>query len=118
MNGDAIFVLLASVFALSAALLTWLAVDLGTTTLTRYRETFTERTRFQVQEFFLFIDPRKVFAANIATMVMGAMGVWLVSGSALLGPSPARRRPCCRGCCTAGCACAAFSSSRNSCPTP
>lgn len=85
MNADALFLLLGLVFALSAALLTWFAIDLGTTTLTRYRETFTERTRFQAQEFFLFIDPRKVFVANMAAMFLVALVVWLVSSSSLLG---------------------------------
>jgi tight adherence protein B len=72
------------VAALSVALLTWFAVDMGTTTLARYRASFTERARFQVQEFFLFVDPRKLFVANLAVMALGAVAVWLVTGSALI----------------------------------
>ena len=72
------------VAALAAALLTWFAVDLGTVTLARYRAQFTERARFQAQEFFLFVDPRKLFAANLAVMVLGAAAVWLITGSLLL----------------------------------
>lgn len=72
------------VVALAAALLTWFAVDLGTVTLARYRAQFTERARFQAQEFFLFVDPRKLFAANLAVMVLGAAAVWLITGSLLL----------------------------------
>jgi tight adherence protein B len=69
------------VIALSAGLLTWFVIDIGTSTMARYRASFTERTRFQVQEFFLFIDPRKLFFANLALMALGAILVWIVTGS-------------------------------------
>lgn len=85
MNSDTIVLFIVVVFALSAALLTWLAIDLGTGTMARYRSTFTERAKFQAQEFFLFIDPRKLFAANIAVMSVGGVLMWLTTGSALLG---------------------------------
>ena len=85
MNSDTIVLFIVVVFALSAALLTWLAIDLGTETMAKYRSTFTERAKFQAQEFFLFIDPRKLFAANIAVMSVGGILVWASTGSALLG---------------------------------
>jgi tight adherence protein B len=85
MNNDTIFTFIIIIFALSAALLTWFAIDLGTGTMAKYRATFTERAKFQAQEFFLFIDPRKLFAANIAVMAIGGVLVWLATGSALLG---------------------------------
>lgn len=85
MNNDTIFAFIVAVFALSAALLTWFAIDLGTGTMAKYRSTFTERAKFQAQEFFLFIDPRKLFAANIAFMSIGGVLVWLATGSAFLG---------------------------------
>lgn len=72
------------VIALSAGLLAWFAIDIGTVTMARYRANFTERAKFQVQEFFLFIDARKLFAANLASMTLGALLVWIASGSALL----------------------------------
>jgi tight adherence protein B len=50
----------------------------------RYREHFTERTRFQAQEFFLFIDPRLLFSINLGIMLIGALLVWLVTGSLTL----------------------------------
>lgn len=84
MNTHAVVLGFTMVVALSAALLTWLAFDIGTTTLTRYRATFTERARFQTREFFLFIDPRKLFAANLAVMVLGAFALWLLTGSVLI----------------------------------
>lgn len=85
MDHQALFFFIVTVFALSAALLAWFVVDLGTVTLARYRASFTERAKFQAEEFFLFIDPRKLFAANLAVMAIGGMLAWLASGSALLG---------------------------------
>ncbi len=85
MSQQTILLVITLVIALSAALLTWFVIDMGTGTLTRYRSTFTERARFQAQEFFLFVDPRKLFAANLAVMAIGGCLVWLATGSALLG---------------------------------
>jgi tight adherence protein B len=82
---DTIIILIVAVIALSAALLTWFAIDLGTGTMAKYKATFTERAKFQAQEFFLFIDPRKLFIANIAFMAIGGLLMWLTTGSALLG---------------------------------
>jgi tight adherence protein B len=76
---------LMTVVAVSAALLTWFVIDVGTGTMARYRATFTERAKFQVQEFFLFIDPRKLFVANLAVMAIGGTLTWSGTGSALLG---------------------------------
>jgi tight adherence protein B len=57
----------------------------SSSTLAKYRASFTERAGFQAREFFLFIDPRKLFAANIAFMAIGGSMVWLVTGSAVMG---------------------------------
>ena len=80
-NTQTLFFIIIGVFAVSA----WFVVVLGTTTLARYRANFTERARFQAEEFFLFIDPRKLFVANIAIMASGGLLAWLLSGSALPG---------------------------------
>lgn len=72
------------VVAVSAALLAWFAVDMGTVTMARYRAQFTEKARFQAQEFFLFVDPRKLFMANMALMALGALLAWVLTGSVLL----------------------------------
>jgi len=82
MNG--ILTLVTLIVALAAALLAWFLVDIGTVTLSRYRASFTERTRFQAREFFLFIDPRKLFLANLAIMALGAILVWSVTRSILI----------------------------------
>lgn len=85
MSGDATFLLLVGVCAVAAGLLAWFAIDLGTSTLARYRTTFTERAQFQAQEFFLFIDPRKLFVANMAVMTLGGVVLWGITDSVLLG---------------------------------
>lgn len=86
MNGTGSEVLIAFtvVIAMSAAMLAWFLIDMGTVTLSRYRASFTERARFQAQEFFLFIDPRKLFLANLASMLLVSIVVWMASGSAVL----------------------------------
>lgn len=81
---DTTLLALTAVIAVSAALLAWFAIDVGTDTLSRYRESFTERTRFQAREFFLFIDPRKLFIANLAVMALGAVALWAATGSAVV----------------------------------
>lgn len=84
MNDGNALVVISVVAALSAGLLAWFMIDMGTVTLAKYRASFTERAAFQVQEFFLFIDPAKLFVANLALMAMGALLVWIVTGSALI----------------------------------
>ncbi|WP_349771876.1 type II secretion system F family protein [Thauera sedimentorum] len=84
MSDADILYLVTGVVALSTALVAWFVIDLSTVTMARYRASFTERAHFQAQEFFLFIDPRKLFVANIAVMALGAILVWSVTGSAVV----------------------------------
>jgi tight adherence protein B len=86
MNYDQInLLIIVSVIAVSAGLLTWFVIDIGTGTMARYRATFTERAKFQAQEFFLFIDPRQLFVANLAVMAIGGLLVWMVTGGGAAG---------------------------------
>lgn len=85
MNNNHFILIIALVLALSAGLLAWFVLDVGTTTMARYKASFTERAGFQAREFFLFIEPSKLYIANIAVMVLGAVLTWLMTGSALLG---------------------------------
>jgi tight adherence protein B len=85
MNGHQMVIMISVVMALAAALLAWFVIDVGGGTLKRYRANFTERTRFQVREFFLFIDPRQLFAVNLAGMLMGALVMGLATGSVIIG---------------------------------
>lgn len=84
MNDKTILLVLVTVIAVSAALLTWFVIDMGTGTMAKYRATFTERAKFQAQEFFLFIDPRKLFVANIAVMTIGGVLIWMATGNAVM----------------------------------
>lgn len=72
------------VVALAAAMLAWFVIDVGTVTMTRYRASFTERTKFQVQEFFLFIDVKRLFVANLAIMSLAGAVTWVLTRSILL----------------------------------
>ena len=72
------------IIAISATLVAWFVIDLGTVTMAKYRASFTERAHFQAQEFFFFIDPRKLFVANLAVMVLGGIAVWSVTGAAII----------------------------------
>ncbi len=69
--------------AVSAALLAWFVIDVGTVTLARYRENFTRQAGFQAREFFLFIDPSRLFVFNLGVILLGGLLAWLLSGSLL-----------------------------------
>jgi tight adherence protein B len=73
------------VVALSSAVLAWFLIDMGTVTLKRYRTSFTKSAGFKAREFFLFVDPRKLFAANLAGMALVPLLVSILTGSAVLG---------------------------------
>ena len=81
MSGVDMKLLVLAAIALAAGLLAWFAAHASAGALVRYRSDFTERTRFQAQEFFLFVDPRHLFAVNTAIMLLGAMLAWIVTGS-------------------------------------
>ena len=84
MNPSSLLIVISLVVALSVGLLAWLAIDTGTATLARYRADFTARTGFQAREFFLFVDPRKLYVGNLAIMALGAALTWMVTASALV----------------------------------
>ena len=73
------------VVALTSAVLAWFVIDMGTVTLKRYRTSFTKSAGFKAREFFLFIDPRKLFIVNLAGMALVPLLVSILTGSALLG---------------------------------
>jgi tight adherence protein B len=75
------FIVFAAI-GLAVAALAWAVLEVGLGGLARYRAAFTERARFQAQEFFLFIDPRSLFAAHLSAMVLGAVLLWVITGSA------------------------------------
>lgn len=80
-NSTVVIISITFVIAVSAGLLAWFVIDMGTVSMERYRASFTARAKFQVQEFFLFIDARKLFAANLAIMALGGVLTWVFTGS-------------------------------------
>ncbi|MYN29173.1 type II secretion system F family protein [Duganella levis] len=84
MSATSMLMFITCIAALAAAILAWLVIDIGIVTMASYRAHFTERTRFQVREFFLFIDPTKIFMAHAALMTLGAIVAGLASGSVLV----------------------------------
>jgi tight adherence protein B len=84
MKGAEMHPMLLLAIGVAAALLAWFVVEAGSGALSRYRANFTERTRFQAQEFFLFIDPRHLFIVNVAVMLLGAMLAWIATGSLVI----------------------------------
>jgi len=82
-EGTSTVAIITIVIAVSVALLAWFVVEVGTHAVSAYKNRFSERAQFQVQEFFLFIDGRKLFLANLACMALGGIVAWLVSGSIL-----------------------------------
>lgn len=84
MNSPLVLMALPVFVATCTALLAWLLVDLGSAALMRYRAEFNARARFQMREFFIFVDPRKLFVAHLAAMALGSVAIWVGTGSALL----------------------------------
>jgi tight adherence protein B len=70
-------------------LLVWVAFDLGVVAAARYREAFTQHAHFSLRELFLFIDPSRLFIANVALILLAGLGVWVASGLFLLGVAAA-----------------------------
>jgi tight adherence protein B len=70
--------------AIAATMLAWFLMQAGSGAMARYRASFTERTRFQAQEFFLFIDPKQLFMLNLAVMMLGSALAWVFTGNLLL----------------------------------
>ncbi|WP_345794990.1 type II secretion system F family protein [Thauera sp. JM12B12] len=70
--------------ALTVALLAWSLADLGSRLLTAWRQRFTRETGFRLRELFLFVDPARLYALNLAVTMLAAGLGWLASGSLAL----------------------------------
>ncbi len=84
MSSTLIIILVCAIAAISVAMLTWFVFEVGTTHLANYRAQFTQKAKFQAQEFFLFIDPTALFLGNIAFIGLGCATIWLLTGNPLL----------------------------------
>ncbi|CAM5400880.1 type II secretion system F family protein [Thauera mechernichensis] len=72
------------IVALTVALLVWALADLVPRLLHAWRNRFTRETGFHLRELFLFIDPARLYALNLALTVLAAGAAWLASGSLAL----------------------------------
>lgn len=70
--------------AIAIALLVWASFDQGSKLLAAYRTRFTRDTQFKLRELFLFADPSRLYAINIALMLLAAIAIWLLTHSLAL----------------------------------
>lgn len=73
-----------ALFAVAFALLFMSAVHWGSRAIRRWRSAFAERTRGQAREFFVFIDPHRLFAGQLLLMVLAGAAAGGISGSVWL----------------------------------
>lgn len=72
------------VVAATVALLIWATVDIGARLLHAWRDRFTRETGFHLRELFLFVNPARLYALNLALTLLGAGAAWLLTGSVVL----------------------------------
>lgn len=78
---DAVMSALVLIAAASVAVLAFVVADLGWAALQRHRERFTARAHVQLRHMFVFIDPVKLYVANVACTVIGGTAVFIAIGS-------------------------------------
>ncbi|WMS87252.1 type II secretion system F family protein [Pleionea litopenaei] len=72
--------LLAALFAVSAALLTFIVAHVLSRAAVKYRENFTEQAKVKLSDLFLFIEPERLFIINMVIIFMSFLLVWLWTG--------------------------------------
>jgi tight adherence protein B len=80
-NTSAIIFGFSLVVAVSVSLLVWAMTDIGGKLLVLYRDRFTRDTALDLRELFLFTDPTRLYAINLALMLLTATAVWVMSHS-------------------------------------
>jgi len=78
------FWLIAALAGVAAAIAAWFALRGLTLAYGRYRAAFHTQTVTHLEDFFLFIDPRQVWAAAAAGALGAALAIMLATGSAPL----------------------------------
>jgi len=89
MNGSLIVLGFSLVIATAVALLVWALTDLGGKLMAIYRDRFTRDAHLDLRELFLFADPARLYAINLALMLLAATVVWLLTRSVLLAAAAA-----------------------------
>lgn len=77
--------LVALTLGITAGLLCWVLIVIGSSALAQYRARFTEQTRFSLHALHLFFDPTLLFLLNLALVTLVAITIWLLSGVVMLG---------------------------------
>jgi tight adherence protein B len=85
MNPNTLALIAAVVTAIAITLLVWAVADIGSNGLARYRRLFTASTNVSLRELFVFVDPKRLFALNLALILLVAMLTFVATRSALLG---------------------------------
>jgi tight adherence protein B len=89
MNETLMLTMFGAGVALAVGLLVWSGIEIGSGGMARYRQTFTQDAHFRLRELFLFIDPHRLYALNVALVLIAGLGVWVVSGIFLFGAAVA-----------------------------
>ncbi len=84
MGANLIVIIFSLAVASAVALLVWAMTDLGGRQLAAYRARFTRDTHFSMRELFLFADPSRLYAMNLAVMLLAAIATWLLTHSLAL----------------------------------
>lgn len=74
----------ALVVAVASMLLVWSGAEIGALALAQYRQRFTANARVNLRDLFLFVDPSRLFALNLATLLLVGAVVWLLTRSLVL----------------------------------
>ena len=77
-----LLVILATIF-FATVTLAWLAIRGARALFARYRETFTVQASVNLREMFLFIDPKRLFQANLVGFVLAPVAVYAFTGTPL-----------------------------------
>jgi tight adherence protein B len=78
------FTLLTIVFAVAAALFSYVFIEFGTTALTAHREQFTQRAGTNLRDMFLFFDAKRLYVANLAAVAMAAVITFVFTESLVM----------------------------------
>jgi len=70
--------------AVTAALLVITVFTLGSQLMSDYRRRFTADAKFNLRELYMVTDPVKLYALNLATLILIVTGIWLWTGSTIL----------------------------------
>jgi tight adherence protein B len=75
------FYLILALTFLGISILIWVVLVYGINGYGRYKTVFTEQTESQLETLFLFVDAKKMFLANILTLLILPGAIFILTGS-------------------------------------